>query len=68
MSTRPISQHKKEHKSLWTFYDYKDRVIPITNNGLEAVFADIKSKAGVRSGLTSEPRMKLIDEYISRHY
>ena len=29
---------------LWTFCDYKDRIIPNTNNGLEAVFADIKSK------------------------
>ena len=59
---------KRNMKRLWTFCDYKDRVIPNTNNGLEAVFADIKSKVRVHSGLTREHRMKLIDEYISRHY
>ena len=59
---------RRNMKRLWTFYDYKDRVIPNTNNGLEAVFADIKSKVRVHSGLTMEHRMKLIDEYISRHY
>lgn len=53
---------------LWAFYDYKDRIIPNTNNGLEAVFADIKSKVRVHSGLTRERRIKLIDEYISHHY
>ena len=55
-------------KRLWTFYDYKDRGIPNTNNELEAVFADIKSKVRVYSGFTREHRMKLIAEYISRHY
>ena len=59
---------KRNMKRLWTFHDYKDRVIPNTNNGLEAVFADIKSKVRVHSGLTRKHRMKLIDEYISRHY
>ena len=59
---------RRNMKRLWTFYDYRDRVIPNTNNGLEAIFADIKSKMRVHSGLTSEHRMKLIDEYISRHY
>ena len=39
---------RRNMKRLWTFYDYKDRVIPNTNNGLEAVFADIKSKVRVR--------------------
>ena len=53
---------------LWTFYDYKDRVIPNTNNGLEGIFSDIKSKVRVHSGLTREHRKKLIDEYLSRHY
>ena len=59
---------KRNMGRLWTFYDYKDRIIPNTNNGLEAVFADIKSKVRVHSGLTREHRIKLIDEYISRHY
>ena len=59
---------KRNMKRLWTFYDYRGRIIPNTNNGLEAVFADIKSKVRVHSGLTREHRMKLIDEYLSRHY
>ena len=53
---------------LWTFYEYTDRVIPNTNNGLEGIFSDIKSKVRVHSGIKREHRKKLIDEYISRHY
>lgn len=53
---------------LWTFYDYTDRVIPNTNNGLEGIFSDIKSKVRVHSGISKEYRKKLIDKYISRHY
>ena len=59
---------KRNMPWLWTFYDYKDRVIPNTNNGLEGIFSDIKSKVRVHSGLTREHRKKLIDEYLSRHY
>ena len=53
---------------LWTFYDYKDRVIPNTNNVLEGIFSDVKSKVRIHSGLTREHRKKLINEYLSRHY
>ena len=53
---------------LWTFYEDKDRVIPNTNNGLEGIFSDIKSKVRVHSGISREHRKKHIDEYISRHY
>lgn len=59
---------KRNMKRLWTFYDYKDRIIPNTNNGLEGIFSDIKSKVRVHSGLTREHRKLLIDEYVSRHY
>lgn len=59
---------KRNMKRLWAFYDYTDRIIPNMNNGLESIFADIKSKVRVHSGLTRVHRMKLIDEYISRHY
>ncbi len=53
---------------LWTFYDYDNRGIPNTNNGIDGVFSDIKAKVRVHSGLTREHRKKLIDEYLSRHY
>lgn len=59
---------KRNMRWLWTFYDYDDRVILNTNNGLEGVFSDIKAKVRVHSGLTREHRKKLIDEYLSRHY
>lgn len=53
---------------LWTFYDYPNIGLPNTNNGLEGIFADIKTKLRVHSGLSKENRKKLIDEYLSRHY
>ena len=53
---------------LWTFYDHPNLGLPNTNNGLEGVFSDIKSKVRVHSGITREHRKKLLDEYISRHY
>lgn len=59
---------KRNMRWLWTFYDRIELHIPNTNNGLEGIFADIKSKVRVHSGLTGEHRKKLIDEYISRHY
>ena len=59
---------KRNMKWLWTYSDYADRIIPNTNNGLEGIFPDIKSKIRVHSGITKERRKKLIDEYIIRHY
>lgn len=53
---------------LWMFYDHPDIGLPNTNNGLEGIFADIKTKLRVHSGLCMENRKKLIDEYLSRHY
>lgn len=54
---------------LWTFYDNKeDMLMPNTNNGLEGIFSDIKSKVRVHSGMRRESRKRLIDEYITRHY
>ena len=59
---------KRNMTLLWTFYDYPDIGLPNTNNGLEGIFSDIKTKLRVHSGLSKENRMKLIDEYLSRHY
>lgn len=53
---------------LWTFYDHPNIGLPNTNNGLEGVFSDIKTKLRVHSGVSKENRKKLIDEYLSRHY
>ena len=53
---------------LWTFYDYPETGLPNTNNGLEGLFSDLKSKVRVHSGLSKDHRKKLLDEYIMRHY
>lgn len=59
---------KRNMPLLWTFYDHPETGLPNTNNGLEGVFTDIKTKLRVHSGITREFRKKIIDEYILRHY
>ena len=60
---------KRNMRWLWTFYDNRDSIlIPNTNNGLEGIFSDIRSKVRVHSGMKRENRKRLIDEYIMRHY
>lgn len=53
---------------LWTFYDCPQTGLPNTNNALEGLFADLKSKVRAHSGISREHRMKLLDEYIARHH
>lgn len=53
---------------LWTFYDHPETGLPNTNNGLEGLFSDLKTKVRVHSGISKENRKKLLDEYIKRHY
>ena len=59
---------RRNMRWLWTFNDYNDRLIPNTNNGLEGIFSDIKSKVRIHSGLSREHRKQFIDEYLTRHY
>ena len=59
---------KRNMPLLWTFYDNPNLGIPNTNNGLEGIFSDLKTKLRVHSGLSREHRKKLIDEYLTRHY
>ncbi len=59
---------KRNMPLLWTFYNRPETGLPNTNNGLEGVFSDIKTKLRVHSGLRKEHRKKLIDEYLARHY
>lgn len=53
---------------LWTFYDHPETGLPNTNNALEGLFSDLKTKVRVHSGISREHRKKLLDEYIKRHY
>ena len=59
---------KRNMPLLWTFYDYPETGLVNTNNGLEGIFSDIKTKLRVHSGISKEHRKKLIDEYLTRHY
>ena len=59
---------KRNMPLLWTFYDFPNLGLPNTNNGLEGIFSDIKTKLRVHSGISKEHRKKLIDEYLTRHY
>lgn len=59
---------KRNMPLLWTFYEHPEIGIPNTNNGLEGLFSDIKTKVRVHSGIGKTNRMKLIDEYIKRNY
>ncbi|MBO4328318.1 MAG: transposase, partial [Bacteroidales bacterium] len=59
---------KRNMPLLWTFYDHPELGLPNTNNGLEGIFSDLKTKLRVHSGIKREQRKKLIDEYLMRHY
>lgn len=54
---------KRNMNLLWTFYDFPALNLPNTNNGIEALFADLKSKMRVHNGLSKSNRMKFIDHY-----
>ena len=49
---------------LWTWYDYYEVGIPNTNNALEGMFTDLKTKLRNHPGLSKKYRKKFIDEYI----
>lgn len=59
---------KRNMNLLWTFYDHPESGLPNTNNALEGVFSDIKSKLRSHRGISKDNRKKLIDEYIMWHY
>ena len=59
---------KRNMPLLWTYYDHPETGLPNTNNGIEGIFSDIKSKLRAHRGIGKNNRMKLIDEYILRHY
>ena len=59
---------KRNMQLLWTFYDHPETGLPNTNNALEGVFSDIKSKTRVHRGISRNNRKKLLDEYIKRKY
>ena len=59
---------KRNMPLLWTFYNHPETGLPNTNNALEGLFSDLKSKVRVHCGISREHRKKLLDEYIKRFY
>lgn len=54
---------KRNMTWLWTFYDYHNPPIPNTNNILEAMNTDLKTKLRVHNGMSKRYRKLFIDEY-----
>ena len=54
---------KRNMRWLWTWYDHIEVGIPNTNNALEGMFTDLKSKLRNHNGLSRKGRERFIDEY-----
>ena len=59
---------KRHMKWLWTWYDNIDITIPNTNNILEAINTDLKTKLWVHNGMSKRYRKLFIDEYFKLKY
>ncbi len=59
---------KRNMKWLWTFYDFPECGIPNTNNGIEALFTDLKTKLRVHCGLSKRNRRVFIDKFFKRSF
>ncbi|MEG1885059.1 MAG: transposase [Alistipes sp.] len=59
---------KRNMPYLWTWYDWSERGIPNTNNGLEGKFTDLKTKLRNHNGLSIKHRMIFIDAYFKGTY
>jgi hypothetical protein len=59
---------KRNMQWLWTWYDNIEVGIPNTNNGLEGMFTDLKTKLRNHNGLSRGRKEKFIDEYFRATY
>jgi hypothetical protein len=59
---------KRNMRWLWTWYDNIEVGIPNTNNGLEGMFTDLKTKLRNHNGLSRGRREIFIDEYFRATY
>lgn len=53
---------------LWTHEKHPECHIPNTNAGIESLNSKLKTMLRIHSGVSKFRRMKLIQEYIARHY
>ena len=56
---------KRNAPYLWTWYEYIDLGIPNTNNGIEALFTDLKTKMRVHNGMTDGNKKRFIEAYLT---
>jgi len=59
---------KRNMDYLWTFYDHSEIGISNTNNALEGVFTDLKTKLRNHNGLAKIRRKVFIDEYFKSSF
>ena len=57
---------KRNMHYLWTFEELYGLGIPNTNNGIESVFADLKSILRLHKGISMNTRKTIILEYFYR--
>lgn len=53
---------------LWTFEHYSQFCIPNTNAAIESLNQRLKTLLRNHSGISRQRRIKLLEEYIARHY
>ena len=58
---------KRNMPWLWTFYDHPELDIPNTNNGIESLNADLKTKLNLHKGISTERRKVFIQDFIKSH-
>lgn len=58
---------KRNMPWLWTWYDYPELNIPNTNNGLESLNSDLKTKLALHRGLSKERRKVFIQDFLNAH-
>ena len=51
---------KRNMPLLWTFYDHPETGLPNTNNAIEGLFSDIKSKLRAHRGISKDNRKKVV--------
>lgn len=59
---------KRNMPYLWTFYEYPLFGIPNTNNALEGMFTDLKTKLRNHNGLSKNRRKIFIDQYFKETF
>lgn len=58
---------KRNMPWLWTWYDNPGMDIPNTNNSLEALNSDLKTKLNLHKGMTKERRKVFIQGFLNAH-